>query len=147
MISKAFVLLLATLVISLLISFVPADARDLAENTAHTEDKNAKKGDTLTDGKYLYSGGYGGYPGYGGGGYGGYPGYGGGGYGGGRGGYGGYPGYGGGRGGYGGYPGYGGGGGGYCRWGCCGGGRYGGCRCCLSANEIPEQAYRPGVHN
>ncbi|KAJ3696665.1 hypothetical protein LUZ61_000370 [Rhynchospora tenuis] len=133
MASRALVLLLLTiLATSVLISIVSA------ENTAHTEDKsNAKGGEALTDEKYPYGGGYPG-GGYGRGGYGGYPGYGRGGYG------GGYPGYG--RGGYGGgYPGY--GRGGYCRWGCCRRGYYGGCQCCMTANEIPEQEYRPEVHN
>ncbi|XP_078165816.1 uncharacterized protein LOC144560478 isoform X2 [Carex rostrata] len=118
MVSKALVLLLTILATSLLISLVSADARDLAENTAHTEDKNTRKGEGLTDEKYPYGGGYPG-GGYGQGGYG--------------------------RGGYGGYPGY--GNGGYCRWGCCRRGYYGGCQCCMSANEIPEQEYRPEVHN
>lgn len=85
---------------------------------SNIEDKNARNGEGLTDEKYPYGGGY---PG---GGYG-------------RGGYGGNPGYG--RGGY--------GHGGYCRWGCCRRGYYGGCQCCMTANEIPEQEYRPEVHN
>ncbi|KAF3331320.1 Glycine rich protein family [Carex littledalei] len=127
MASKALVLLLTILATSLLISLISADARGLAENTAHTEDKNARNGEGLTNEKYPYGGGYPG-GGYGRGGYGG-----------------GYPGGGYGRGGYGGNPGY--GRGGYCRWGCCRRGYYGGCQCCMSANEIPEQEYRPEVHN
>ncbi|XP_049370062.1 glycine-rich cell wall structural protein-like isoform X3 [Solanum verrucosum] len=148
---KAFILLSLVLAIFAIVTSDVA-AGELAESSTTTMEntKKSEKKNEVNDAKYP-GGGYGGYPGGGGGrgGYGGYPGGGGG-----RGGYGGYPGGGGGRGGYGGYPGGGrgrggGGGGGYCSYGCCERNYYGnGCnRCCYSKSEAMNKVTQAKPHN
>ncbi|KAL3360133.1 hypothetical protein AABB24_016567 [Solanum stoloniferum] len=122
---KAFILLSLVLAIFAIVTSDVA-ARELAESSTTTMEntKKSEKKNEVNDAKYP-GGGYGGYPGGGGG----------------RGGYGGYPGGGRGRGG--------GGGGGYCSYGCCERNYYGnGCnRCCYSKSEAMNKVTQAKPHN